>query len=661
MALRAFLAALLLASSGAGQEPAQPERAADTSSVVTADELATLLARDARVVFTPDAARRARAVLAIGSPSVESRAVAVLALGCGNAGGDLGRIEGMAVDGSLPERRAALFSLGELGNDGLAALERALEHDTGAVEEALCLALLVAERAGAAPAGARLEALAAGEGPLARRAELVLAHRAGATPPELANTLALWLELRWRAARAYGLVDGQRGAQAFAQELFASEEFLDRVVLAAASELAPQELEVHLSEILRSGERLGALRVAVGVMPDVLARALEAGVWQPSPAAWHAVLDEIEAQHLEKRTLKLLERAYRSSPELEFPAGMLLVRAGGDLPWSWITAELERGDAARRQALVEACGERGDKTRLAELVELSERADELGIAAEVQVALVRLGHPPAKSALDALLTGPSSPERERAAGALARVLHDRSLWPLAERALRAPELAAPQRFALEIGLVEAGASRDLSALRTALPVARSSAHRIACARALGKSGAPADVEALAAAFPADDDMDLNVELALGLLRNRHEARSAVLRAALWRDSWSRSVLAGGLIVRSGGPRALYDELAIAPRNASEHDLRRVGFSLGEWVGLGAVEELARTRTEGDPVLQGAVLGALAARSGERALVSPARPKAKVDFSELLQSRAGGAAGKGGKGGGKGGKKHGKGG
>ncbi len=51
-----------------------------------------------------------------------------------------------------------------------------------------------------------------------------------------------------------------------------------------------------------------------------------------------------------------------------------------------------------------------------------------------------------------------------------------------------------------------------------------------------------------------------------------------------------------------------------PAGATEADVRRLGFALGQWGGLPTVEALARRRNGGDPALQGALLGALTTRS-----------------------------------------------
>jgi hypothetical protein len=76
------------------------------------------------------------------------------------------------------------------------------------------------------------------------------------------------------------------------------------------------------------------------------------------------------------------------------------------------------------------------------------------------------------------------------------------------------------------------------------------------------------------------------------------------------------LLAAGLFAETLGVRALREELERAPPAASSKDLRRVGFALGEWGGMSAVQELARTlrNNAADPALQGAVLGALASRT-----------------------------------------------
>ncbi len=632
--LRLVLFAALSASTGASG-------AQVASGVPRPSELAQLQARDLRLSFTAEAARRARAALenapaeerddAEECADVEERAVAVLALGCGGGSADVARIESGLESGALPERRAAAFALGELASTGWPALERALTRDTAGLEEALCVTLALAARRGASVAEKRLWSLAQESSDLSRRAAVALSWLAGGAPEGLGDTLHVYYELRWRAAKTYGLVDGRRGQEARKAELFTNEEFLDRVVLAAAAELPQVALKTHMAEILREDERLGALRVAVLLMPEELERALQTGEWQPSPAAWHALLSEIDAQRAERSTRRLLAAAFQSSSALEPFAGRLLFRGGGDLPWTWVREQLERGDPALRAGLVEACGDRGEKELVPELAELLEARADLELFGEGLIALVRLAHAPAKKRLEELLQGSSLAEHEAVVRALARVQHDTSLRRYAEQALRREDLSKELRGELEVGLVQNGAPLERGGLRTALSKAKSHAKRLACVRALAYEPGAADLETMAALFPVDDDLDLNVALALALLGQGHVATSGLCSAALWSQAWNRSVLAGGLIVANAGPRGLLEELDSAPRTASERDLRRVGFALGEWGGIGAVETLARTRSEGDPVLQGALLGALSSRAEEGAEPATPRPTVKLDF------------------------------
>jgi hypothetical protein len=85
---------------------------------------------------------------------------------------------------------------------------------------------------------------------------------------------------------------------------------------------------------------------------------------------------------------------------------------------------------------------------------------------------------------------------------------------------------------------------------------------------------------------------------------------------LWRGSHDISLLAAAQLVEVYGMHFLLDEVAAAPRDADDADLRRVGFAIGTWGGIDAVEQLSRARRNntGDPALQGAVLGALGART-----------------------------------------------
>jgi len=125
-----------------------------------------------------------------------------------------------------------------------------------------------------------------------------------------------------------------------------------------------------------------------------------------------------------------------------------------------------------------------------------------------------------------------------------------------------------------------------------------------------------DLTLLRELYPRENDFAVNLELATAFVRLKDPLCQPVLRSALWREPWNRGVLAGALIIEVGGIDALRSELQRPPQRVSNRDLRRVGFALGEWGGLPEVESLARLRSSGDPVVQGALLGALGARTHE---------------------------------------------
>ena len=152
-------------------------------------------------------------------------------------------------------------------------------------------------------------------------------------------------------------------------------------------------------------------------------------------------------------------------------------------------------------------------------------------------------------------------------------------------------------------------------LRALVRDARSpSAWRVRAVRLLAPVVEEEDLAVLRASFPVEDDLELNIELALALLQQRDAAALEVLRTAVWEPSWNRSILAAGVLIRVAGEYVVIDELDSPPPAATEADVRRLGFALGQWGGLPTVEALARRRNEGDPALQGALLGALTTRS-----------------------------------------------
>src|SRR5262245_4688129 len=104
---RWFRSLVLVAVAGPAVAQSEPPRD-------TGPSLAELRARDARLSFTPESARRARAALegpAEGRDEVDERAALLVALGAGGGGGDAARIEAGLASSDVLEHRAALFAL----------------------------------------------------------------------------------------------------------------------------------------------------------------------------------------------------------------------------------------------------------------------------------------------------------------------------------------------------------------------------------------------------------------------------------------------------------------------------------------------------------------------------------------------------------------------
>ena len=205
--LRLLLPLLLLLTLPAGAQEV-PEASSGRAPAFQALSRAELEAQDRRVSFVPLSAQRALTDLVDSPEAVLERTVALLAVGCAGRAADMPSLESRAVDGPLSERRLAILALGEAGEAGAPALLRLLEGDTRQLRVHLILALL---RSGAPAARARVEQLASGSGSDLGRAarELLSPGKPGVFPDPLPAYDVL-LQLRWRAAQRYGLIDGKR-------------------------------------------------------------------------------------------------------------------------------------------------------------------------------------------------------------------------------------------------------------------------------------------------------------------------------------------------------------------------------------------------------------------------------------------------------------------
>jgi hypothetical protein len=178
-----------------------------------------------------------------------------------------------------------------------------------------------------------------------------------------------------------------------------------------------------------------------------------------------------------------------------------------------------------------------------------------------------------------------------------------------------PYLAEPGRRDVAVALTSAGRPEGREAVRSFLRAETPrGAEGARALRALAVDPTIEDLELLRSLFPVEGDTEVNAALAWILIERHDAGMLKVLASAMWREPKNRSCLAAALIIEVGGVEALRRELQHAPVEATSRDRRRAGFALGEFAGMQQVDELAQRLSNNDPVLQGALLGALAART-----------------------------------------------
>lgn len=653
------------------EEPAEPEFTYASLQFVT--EFPELVARNQRVSF---GARTHIASLREFERLVASdsgKAAALMALGCARIATERVRLESFAREGATELRQAAILALGELKAGDLSLLIE-LSGKRAALAE---YALFALARNGSPAARAAVQQIAdQAAHPLNGAARDALGF--GLEPPVDSPVARRFYDLRFEAGRRFGLVDEQAWTTLLVDDLSRNQKFLSRVVYRAASELTRPGVKDHFIEVALAGGAPERLRGVVRAMPTELARLLEEDLFRPTDAReWLALIEEIDRRNLEVVCIPLLRRAW-TDPAARVPAMSLLARAKAEGAVELVELALRSGAAEVRAAAAQALAyvpreqalallataERDSEpsVRAAVLVAQFRLGSETASTAvretlqieETQKILAQLREAttPARGAAAGRGAGggrgakPDAPKRgeggEQGASAARAQRQDQAakaaarLTPLPRPALelvdalcpacsdrRVRDLLAVARTRLPDGVrlrVDSelsfhGDARARASLREALQTRRpSGATGARAVEALGRGAGLADLELLRELFPLGDDPDVDVELALELVRARDASVLSILRAALWSEPWNRSVLAGALLISHGGIEALRSELQRPPPGVSERDLRRVGFALGEWGGSGEVDRLAGRVGAADPALQGALLGALAART-----------------------------------------------
>lgn len=659
------------------QERTAAAEEATYAQLQSVTDFAARLDRDARVSFGPRTHAAALREFDRLAPSESGQAAALMALGCARVGTERARLESYAREGPLPLRQAAILALGELRAADIELL-RELATKRAALADYALFALV---RHGAPAARAIVEELASqGAHPLQASARDALGF--ALDPPVESEVAHGFLELRFEAARRFGLVDEQAWTTLLVDDLSRNQRLLSRVVYRAAAELPRAGIKDHYLEVTLAGGVPERLRGVVRAMPTELSRMLEDELFKPvDEREWVTLVDEIGQARLETVCQPILRRAW-FEPQSRTAAMELLARAHAPGALDLVELASRSSDAAVRAAAARALAFAPADSALP-LLDGMARDDDASVRAAVLVSQFRLGSESAAGVLRESLEidkttrwladqlakeqranasskpaargggrgarreggeardakaagrpgGEGSPNERPAARPAADV---ERLTPLSREAAQLVEalnaasadrrvrdlLAIARvrasdelRLRVDAELASHGDARSRAALRERLRDERPSgvdgARAIA---ALAHGYGLGDLELVRELFPLGDDLEVDVELALALIVARDAAVLPLLRAALWSEPWNRSVLAAALLVAQGGIDALRAELTRPPAGVTERDLRRVGFALGEWGGASEVDRLAGRVGAADPALQGALLGALSART-----------------------------------------------
>ncbi|MEM1449792.1 MAG: HEAT repeat domain-containing protein [Planctomycetota bacterium] len=619
----ARLAALALTALGAagplsGPLLGAPAQEPDTTSI-TADG-AELVARDARIGFDRRSAAFARVDLDELEPGDHGRTAALMALGAAGSVEARGRLVQETGPGRLTkERGAAAYALGELRGrigDGLEVLIQLTADDEPTVARAALVALV---RSGEAEGRSRVAKIAGGEDSLADEARRILAHRADPTHADPPASFRILYAYRWDAARNYGVVDGKVWGAALMEELADNEVFLEALVLQLVRDIELDDANDHLLEILFEGERAQRIITATEMMPFEVEALVDAGVWRPADwKEWKwlvlTVLHE-ELQSIFPRTLNL-----SIDEPVTRPIAAGLLQSTSDRYEELLLKAFEDDDPRNRAYAAYAVGASESTDFIPRLKELC--TDPVAwTRANAIVALIRMkSQTGVERALD-ILAVPFDQREPLISSylfeALSRAAPDPEVLLFLQEIVS--DLSGPDLAAADSILLLHRVPRDTAVLRRELPLMNpTTPEAVRGIRALGQQPSSRDRRLLVRLFPRESAINANLELASALARAGHRSVEQLLQAAIWKLDWNLSILAAGVVVQTYGMPTLVAWAVTPPADVTDEDVRRVGYAVGEWGGMPSLEELRRALgTTGGaelPALQGAVLGALAART-----------------------------------------------
>ncbi len=619
------------AGSPAAEPPSGTSRRAAQNRVAAAQapDGARFYERDLRTSFDRRSATLARADLEELEPGAPGYESALFTLGAAGA------LESRAVlvestseftsestleAAATQDRLAAIFALGELKARVGPAIDVLLALTTDDDPAVRTAAMVASIRTGVSAGRQHVATLAGGAGSAAGEARDVLAFAADPTGQGLPSAFRRLYQLRWNAARAYGFIDGAVWASTLMDELSENEPFLQALVLQLVLDLKIEGARDHLLEALLDGD--GVRRIVVGAqrMPVVIESMIDAGVWRPADwKEWKWLMLTIlheELAYLFPRTIQLAV----AQPSAAAAAVAFLQRSEGRYG-ELVERSLSHEDPSVRALAAFALGAAGNPDYTARLLEVSEdpvawvRANAIG-------ALIRMGNVGGNIRAGRILSLPPEDREPRMTSYLFQVLEraapDANVIEFLQDA--APRLDGPDRAAADaILLLYSRAPVETGVLRRELPgMVATNPEAIFGARALARRPGASDLRVMARLFPREGAADMNLALASGLAQSGHRSVEPLLQKAVWELPWNVSVLAAGVVRATYGERTLISWAANPPVETTEQDVRRLGYAIGEWGGMPAVEALRRRLNSAAgadlPALQGAILGALAART-----------------------------------------------
>ena len=656
----------------AGQDPVQADEPDQdpvaVEQVQVAEKLARrewvkLIRRDATVGFTDRTRQSALTALSDSGTIGISRACAFFALGSVQSVAARPTLELESREAPGVVRRAAVLALGELGeslNGGVDCLIELLEDpDPTIVNDAL----LALARSRFARAEDHLRRVAADPSQaLALRARQALDFVRFPNRPSGFESASMLLSLRYESAKRYGTLNGRPWSQQRIEELKRDEAFLDEVVLMAAAELSQAGIKDHFLEIVIEPGRTLRWRAAAMALPLEVERMIASGLGGPSrEASWGQLIDGAVESGWASSMPETLTRAL-GLRSLAPTAAAQLVRSRPELEGK-LRAAL-RGP--RRELRVRAAEAIGRMSLTGYLLDLRELSGEnlppsdkgplrMQVAAASLVARLRLGDVTAAEPIIDVLADRvgayNNSERSLVLDALEKGYRSEAVVDFLLRVVR--ETQGSVQAEIQALLARSGRgspwdefagewvvmtdeqtarymdpTRDRSqdrwsgtgaGLRAAYgEVDRGSSAASRLLRGIAHLPGADDLEFLAREFPLDGNREGNILLARTLIQNGHGKVEPILQAAVWNGPWHRSVLAAALVVEYRGVDLLMHWVAKPPAFARSADLRRVGFAIGEWGGLAAIESLRQFLGSAAgaerPALQGALFGALTTRT-----------------------------------------------